>query len=92
MFSEAVTGFATSGVTLSGSAAPSTAVVTGSGTTYNVAVSGMTAQGTVVASVKPNAATGIVTALGNLASTSTDNSVTFTGDVVKKRRGQVTSN
>ena len=47
-FSEAVTGFSTGNVTLGGTAGATTAVVTGSGTTYNVAVSGMThAAGTV---------------------------------------------
>ena len=75
-FSETVTGFATGDVTLSGTAGATTATVTGSGTTYNVAVSGMTGSGTVVVSVPAGAATD---AAGNasLASTSTDNSVTF---------------
>ena len=51
--------------------------MTGTGTTYNVAVSGMTGTGTVVASVPAGAATD---AAGNasLASTSTDNTVAFT--------------
>ncbi|MBI5854711.1 MAG: cadherin-like domain-containing protein [Nitrospirae bacterium] len=49
-----------------------------SGTTYNVAVTGMTGTGTVVASVGAGAASD---AAGNpsAASTSTDNTVTFTG-------------
>ena len=38
-------------VTLTGTAGATTAVVTGSGTTYNVAVSGMTGSGTVIASM-----------------------------------------
>ncbi|UXI65920.1 beta strand repeat-containing protein [Tahibacter amnicola] len=78
VFSEAVTGFTNASVTLGGTALPTTAFVTGSGTTYNIAVSGMTANGTVTASV--NAAAG-TDALGNasVASTSTDNTVTFTG-------------
>ncbi len=42
VFSEVVTGFQTGDVTLSGTAGATTATVTGSGTTYNVAVSGMT--------------------------------------------------
>ena len=42
VFSEAVTGFETGDVTLGGTAGATTATVTGSGTTYNVAVSGMT--------------------------------------------------
>jgi hypothetical protein len=56
IFSESVTGFSSAGVTLGGPASPTTAVVTGSGTTYDVAVSGMTNDGTVTASVKANAA------------------------------------
>jgi len=47
VFSAAVTGFSSTGVTLGGTAGATTAVVTGSGTTYNVAVSGMTQTGTV---------------------------------------------
>ena len=51
-------------------------MVTGSGTTYNVAVSGMTGSGTVIANVLAGVATD---AAGNpnLAATSTDNTVTF---------------
>src|SRR6188474_938953 len=41
VFSEAVADFATGDVTLGGTALATTAVVTGSGTTYDVAVSGM---------------------------------------------------
>ena len=52
VFSESVTGFATGDVTLSGTAgATRPRAVTGSGTTYNVAVSGMTADGTVIATI-----------------------------------------
>jgi hypothetical protein len=76
VFSEAVTGFGSGGVDLSGTANPTTAVVTGSGTTYNVAVSGMSAQGTVIASVKAGAATDSGS-YPNTASTSTDNTVTY---------------
>src|SRR5207244_3635791 len=53
-----------------------TGVVTGSGTTYNVAVSGMTTDGTVIASILAGVATDVATNL-NTASTSTDNSVTW---------------
>jgi hypothetical protein len=80
VFNETVTGFATGDVTLSGTAGATTATVTGSGTTYNVAVSGMTANGTVIATI----AAGVATDAGgnpNLASTSTDNTVTYTGIV-----------
>src|SRR5439155_7557129 len=50
-FSESVSGFTGAGVTLGGSANPTTAVVTGGPTVYNVAVSGMTGDGTVTASI-----------------------------------------
>ena len=52
VFSEAVIGFATGDVTIGGTA-PGTKIgtVTGSGTTYTVAVTGMTASGTVTASL-----------------------------------------
>ena len=51
VFSEAVTDFATGDVTLGGTAGRHAAVVTGSGTTYNVAVTGMTGCGTVIATI-----------------------------------------
>ncbi len=76
VFSEPVTGFATGDVTLSGTAGATTAVVTGSGTTYNVAVSGMTNSGTVIATVAANVAEDAA-GNGNAASTSTDNTVTY---------------
>jgi Ca2+-binding RTX toxin-like protein len=76
VFSEAVTGFDGSDVTLSGTANATTAVVTGGPTTYDVAVSGMSANGTVTASIPAGAAidTG---GNGNTASTSTDDTVTY---------------
>lgn len=83
VFSEPVTGFATGDVTLSGTAGATTATVTeiapNDGTTYNVAVSGMTADGTVTAAI------GVVVAAdaagnGNTTSTFTDNTVTFDGN------------
>ena len=77
VFSEPVSGFITGDVTLSGTAGATTGTVTGSGTTYNVAVSGMTASGTVITTIALGVATGTISALGNLASTSTDNSVTY---------------
>jgi len=52
------------------------ATVTGSGTTYNVAVTGMTTSGTVIASVPKDVAL-TASLLPNLASTSTDNTVTW---------------
>ncbi len=77
-FSEPVTGFDASDISFTGSTAGGTLTptVTGSGTTYNVAVSGMTTSGTVVPSVIANAA--IDTAGNNsTASASTDNTVTY---------------
>ena len=59
VFSEAVTGFADADVSLSGTAGATTAVVTGGPTTYNVAVSGMTADGTVTASIGAGVASDI---------------------------------
>jgi hypothetical protein len=75
-FSEAVTDFATGDVTLGGTAGATIATVTGSGTTYNVAVSGMTTSGTVIITIPAGAATD---AAGNSCtdSTNTDNSVTY---------------
>src|SRR5512139_2722471 len=76
VFSESVTGFGELGdVTLSGSAGATVAFITGSGATYNVAVSGMTSSGTVIASIPAGVATG--SGGSNLASTSTDNTVTW---------------
>ena len=77
-FSEPVTGFAAGDVDLGGTAGGTlVAGVTGSGTTYTVSVTGMTTGGTVVASIGAGAADD---AAGNPseASTSTDNSVTWT--------------
>src|SRR5437667_277896 len=78
VFSEPVSAFTGAGVTLSGTAGGTkTATVSGGPSTYNVAVSGMTSSGTVLASIPAGVARD---AAGNLntASTSTDNSVTFT--------------
>ena len=76
VFSESVSDFATGDVALSGTAGATTAIVTGGGTTYNVAVSGMTVDGTVIASILAGVAHD---AAGNpsTASTSTDNTVTL---------------
>lgn len=78
VFSEPVVGFDPSKISFAGSTAGGTlkASVTGSGTTYVVAVSGMTSPGFVVATVELGAATDLA---GNLsfASTSTDNVVFF---------------
>jgi Bacterial Ig domain len=76
VFSEPVTGFTGAGISFTGTSGATIATVTGSGTTYNVAVSGMTANGT----VQPTVAAGKASdAAGNpnVASTSTDNTVTY---------------
>ena len=77
VFSEPVSGFTGTGVTISGTAGGiKTATVSGGPSTYNVAVSGMSSAGTVIASIPAGVAQD---AAGNpnTASTSTDNSVTF---------------
>ncbi len=76
LFSENVADFATGDVTLSGTANATTATVTGSGTTYNVAVSGMTGDGDVIASIAGGVAHDAA-GNGNNASTSTDNTVVY---------------
>ena len=75
VFSATVADFVTGDVTLGGTAGATTATVSGSGTTYNVAVTGMTTSGTVIASL----AAGVASSSAHLsaASTSTDNSVTW---------------
>ena len=80
VFTEPVTGFTGSDVTLSGTAGATTATVTetapNDGTTYNVAVSGMTTGGTVTAGIAAGVATDAA-GNANTASSSTDNPVTF---------------
>jgi len=76
VFSESVSDFATGDVTLSGTAGATTAVVTGSGKTYNVAVSGMTSNGTVIARLLAGVAHD-ASVNASTASTSTDNTVTY---------------
>jgi Ca2+-binding RTX toxin-like protein len=79
LFSEPVSGFTGSDVSFAGSTVGGTlaAAVSGSGASYQVSVSGMTSSGDVVASIPAGAA---ADPAGNasLASTSTDNRVTFT--------------
>jgi hypothetical protein len=77
VFSEPVNDFATGDVTISGTAGGSkTAMLSGSGTTYNVAVTGMSSDGTVIASLAAGVAQDAA-GNGNTASTSTDNTVTY---------------
>src|SRR5204862_990701 len=78
VFSKPVSGFSGAGVTISGTAGGTkTVTVSGGPSTYNVAVSGMTTSGTVIASIPAGVAQDAAGNL-NIASTSTDNSVTFT--------------
>src|SRR5437867_3636880 len=78
VFSEPVSGFTGADVTIGGTAGGTkTVTVSGGPSTYTVAVSGMTTGGTVIATIAAGVAND---AAGNLntASTSTDNSVSFT--------------
>ena len=83
VFSASVTGFATGDVTITGTAGGTkVGTVTAVNTTrYDVAVTGMTTGGTVIATVPANVA---LSASGqpNLASTSTDNQVTWAPSTV----------
>lgn len=77
-FSAAVTNFTGADVSFTGSTATGilSASVTGSGQTYTVTVNGMVGDGTVVATIPANAA--LANDHPSAASTSTDNTVTFT--------------
>lgn len=75
-FSESVFGLTNGDITVSGGAGATTAVVTGSGATYNVAVSGMTGGGTVVITLASAKVTDIA-GNDNTATTNTDNSVLY---------------
>ncbi|WP_353572210.1 Ig-like domain-containing protein, partial [Candidatus Albibeggiatoa sp. nov. BB20] len=75
-FSDSVTGFATGDVSISGTAGATTATVSGSGSSYNIAVTGMTNAGTVIANVNTGVASDNA-GNTNTASSSTDNSVTI---------------
>ena len=79
-FSQMVEGFTAAEVLLSGSAGATTAVFAGGDpTSYLIAVSGMTAAGTVIVTIPAGVATTLAAPfLPNLASTSTDNVVTWT--------------
>ncbi|NJR23748.1 MAG: hypothetical protein HC786_17120 [Richelia sp. CSU_2_1] len=78
-FSEPVTGFDTSDISFTGSTAEGTltANISGTGPTYTLGVSGMTSDGNIIASINANAVTDLVSNT-NTASTSTDNTVTYT--------------
>jgi hypothetical protein len=77
VFSEPVSDFTGSDVTINGTAGGSkTVTVTGGPSTYTVAVNGLTSSGTVIATIPAGGATDAA-GNGNTASTSTDNTVTF---------------
>jgi len=78
VFSEPVTGFTAADISFTGSTTPGTltAIISGAGPTYNIAVSGFTGPGTIVASIPAGAATDAA-ANPSAASTSTDNTVTY---------------
>ncbi len=79
VFSKPVTSFDSSDVTIGGTAGATNATVTAvgsTGTTYNVAVTGMSAIGTVTASINAGGATDVA-GNGNTASTSSDNQVNY---------------
>ena len=78
-FSETVTGFAANDISFVGSTVGGTltAVVTGTGATYNVAVSGMTGAGNVVAIIPAGAATDAAGNASLVSTTGTDNTVTY---------------
>ncbi len=77
-FTEPVTGFDETDVVLGGTAGSgsATVTVTGGGDTYNIAVSGLDADGTLTAEIGVNAAEDAAQN-GNDASTSTDNQVLY---------------
>jgi hypothetical protein len=82
VFSEPVSGFTAPDITIGGTAPGTKSVaVAGSGTTYNVAVSGMSSGGTVIATIAAGRAND---AAGNpnAASTSSDNTVTYSQALV----------
>ncbi|MCX6740513.1 MAG: peptidoglycan-binding protein [Candidatus Parcubacteria bacterium] len=80
VFSEPTANFITGDVTLGGTASPTTGTVTeivpNDGTTYNVAVTGMSSSGTVIASIGVAKATDAA-GNSNTASTSGDNQVSY---------------
>ncbi|MEN6355815.1 MAG: hypothetical protein ABFD83_01885 [Armatimonadota bacterium] len=79
-FSAAVTGFSDTGVVLDGTASATTAKVTPTtddGTTYDIAVSGMTKSGTVKVTIPAGVAQDIKNGNGNMASDSSDNTVQY---------------
>lgn len=76
VFSESVTGFGSTDVNIAGMAGTPSITVTGSGTTYTVEVSGMADVETITATI-PSGAAQDGSGNPNIASTSTDNSVSY---------------
>lgn len=77
IFSEAISGFTNSDVSISGTAGATTAVVsTADNITWTVNISGMTGDGTIIVTIPANAAQD-GTGNNNFVSTSTDNSVSY---------------
>ncbi|MEK6706645.1 MAG: Ig-like domain-containing protein, partial [Bdellovibrionota bacterium] len=76
VFSESVTGFTSADVTIGGTATGVTLTVSGSGTTYEIQITGASASGTIIPSIN---ASGAADSAGNLnaASTSMDSTVTY---------------
>ncbi|MES2657167.1 MAG: choice-of-anchor Q domain-containing protein [Verrucomicrobiota bacterium] len=88
VFSESVTGFTTGDVTLGGTAGATTATVTGSSPIYQVAVTGMTRTGTVIATIAASVAPDI-SGNGNTVSTSTDNSIYYSNPETVQHSGTI---
>jgi hypothetical protein len=85
VFSKMIIGFSASDVHLGGTAHPKHAVVTGGGHTYTVTVSGMKHGGTVRVSI-PAGVVKDVANNPNLASTSSDNTVTYNPTITVKTK------
>ncbi|MCK5708874.1 MAG: cadherin domain-containing protein, partial [Candidatus Aureabacteria bacterium] len=77
-FSEDVEDFINLDVSISGTSGATTVVVTGSGAIYNIEVSGMTGDGTVIVNITESVCTDLA-GNDNIASTNTDNTVTYDG-------------
>lgn len=88
LFSKPVHNFTTGDVTLSGSAGATTATVTGSSPAYQVAVTGMARSGTVIATVAAGVALD-ASAIGNSASTSTDNAISYGSAETVRNSGRI---
>ncbi len=75
-FTEPVTGFDQTDITLGGTASPTTAVISGTGPAYNIAVSGMTGEGTVSISISADVCTDLA-GNTNTSFINTDNTVFY---------------